>query len=212
MNLEAWVLAGAAVVLCGISIYILLKDMEKISLPLKIYSAITVMLVIGVALTFHFIYTDNTFIHNLKRICILSIMGPIAYVDLKEQRIPNKFVLLGLIYWAALIPLEYIMGTPMLRYVILSEIIAAAAMFAAAMLCRVCVKGSIGAGDIKLFLVMGLFLGLDGIWSAVLTSLIISFFIAIVLLLRKKKTKKDSMAFGPALAMGTLLSVWLTGM
>lgn len=212
MNAEAWGLVGLTVLFCGIGDYMLMRGMERIPTGLKIYGVIILFCVVGVALTFHFLYTDNTMIHNLKRICLLSLMGPIAYVDGKELRIPNKFILLGLGYWLVLIPVEYLAGTYALPYVILSEVIAAAAMFAAAMLCRVCVKGSVGAGDVKLFVVMGLFLGLDGIWSAVLTSLIISFIIALVLLLGKKKTKKDSMAFGPALALGTLLSVWLTGM
>lgn len=73
-------------------------------------------------------------------------------------------------------------------------------------------QGSIGAGDIKLFVVMGLLLGLDGIWSAIFLSLVLSFITAIYFLITKRKGKKDAMAFGPALAIGTWLSIFLTGM
>ena len=64
----------------------------------------------------------------------------------------------------------------------------------------------------KLFIVMGLLLGVRGIWGAMFLSLIVSFFAAIFFLITKKKSKKDEMAFGPALAIGTFLAIFLTGM
>ena len=95
---------------------------------------------------------------------------------------------------------------------LLSEVIAAGAIFLATVLCKICIKNSIGAGDIKLFLVMGLFLSLDGIWAAMLFSLVVCFFQVIFLLATKRKTRKDSIAFGPAVTIGTLLSIFMTGM
>ena len=86
------------------------------------------------------------------------------------------------------------------------------ALLLAAFLCTLLMKNSVGAGDMKLFVVMGLLLGMHGIWGAIFASLIVSFVVAIVLLVSKKKTRKDAIPFGPALVVGTFLSVFLTGM
>ena len=64
----------------------------------------------------------------------------------------------------------------------------------------------------KLFIVMGLLLGLEGIWNAIFLAMFVMFVIAVVLLLSKKKTKKDSIPFGPAIAIGTYLAIISIGM
>ena len=59
---------------------------------------------------------------------------------------------------------------------------------------------------------MGLMLGLDGIWGAVFASLVLSFLLAVFLLVTKKKSRKDVIPFAPAIVLGTFVSVFLTGM
>jgi len=53
---------------------------------------------------------------------------------------------------------------------------------------------------------------LDAIWGAVFLALIISFVIAIVVLVTKKKTRKDVIPFGPAIVAGTYLAILVLGM
>ena len=101
---------------------------------------------------------------------------------------------------------NYILGN------LIAEVVAAVAIALAAFLCSICMKNSIGYGDIKLFIVMGLLLGMNGIWSAVFVSLIVAFFAAIALLITKKKGRKDVVPFAPAIVIGTYVSVILTGM
>ena len=132
-------------------------------------------------------------------------MASVAYVDFTELRIPNEYIITGLVYWVLSIFVELICGSQFIVANIISSLIAAAALFIASLLCKICIRGSIGAGDIKLFVVMGLLLGLDGIWSAIFLSLVLSFITAIYFLITKRKGKKDAMAFGPALAIGTWL-------
>ena len=95
---------------------------------------------------------------------------------------------------------------------LITEVIAAVAISLAAFLCFICMKNSIGYGDIKLFIIMGLFLGMNGIWTAVFMSLIVAFFVAIFLLATRKKGKKDVVPFAPSIMIGTYISVILTGM
>lgn len=201
-----------ALLLYLISFYMLIRDEKYRKKSLVIYACVYLIVELAVTAMLQFFYINNVVIHNLKRICLISILGPIAYVDCKEYIIPNKFIILGLVYRAVLLPLEFLLVGRASLAVILSEVVAAGAIFLAAILCKVCIKNSIGSGDIKLFLVMGLFLSLDGIWGAILFSLFVCFFQVIFLLLTKKKTRKDSIAFGPAMTIGTLLSIFMTGM
>lgn len=211
MQTQDVILVVLAVLMCGVSFYLLERDQQKITKSMVIYSIIATIVVVGITLTLIYVYEDNTLIFNLKRICLLSILWAIAYTDFKEYRIPNKFIILGFIYRALLIFPELLLEEQILVNLI-SEIIATIAILLATGLCRLMIKNAIGAGDMKLFMVMGLLIGLDGIWGAVFTSLIVSFIVAVFLMVTKKKTRNDNIAFGPAIALGTFVSVFLTGM
>lgn len=201
-----------SIILCGVSIYILIRNKEKKSKKLIVYCIIGMFLVMIDACMLQFFYHDNAIYKNFRMIAFLSIMASVAYVDFTELRIPNEYIITGLVYWVLSIFVELICGSQFIVANIISSLIAAAALFIASLLCKICIRGSIGAGDIKLFVVMGLLLGLDGIWSAIFLSLVLSFITAIYFLITKRKGKKDAMAFGPALAIGTWLSIFLTGM
>jgi leader peptidase (prepilin peptidase)/N-methyltransferase len=68
-------------------------------------------------------------------------------------------------------------------------------------------KESMGGGDIKLSLLLGLFLGFPGIIVSLYLAFLTGAFISIILILWKKKTSlKDSLPFGPFLIMGAVIS------
>ncbi len=176
------------------------------------YSILMCAATIGISVVFALVYSSNSFCFSLKRLALLSVLWPIAWIDFKTYRVPNAFVLLGLIYRAAILILELFLEYEGVWNRLLFEGIAAVALLFAAFLCTLLIKNSVGAGDMKLFVVMGLLLGMNGIWGAIFASLIVSFIVAVVLLISKKKTRKDAIPFGPALVIGTFLSVFLTGM
>lgn len=209
--MENWILIVLAVCLSVVSTYLLMRDQKERPKQMLIYCVIASLIVVGITWSLLYIYEENTFVFNLKRVCLLSVLWPIAYTDYKEYRIPNSFIVLGLIYRGLLVPIELLWSDSFLASII-SEGIATVVLLIATILCGVFIKNAIGAGDIKLFVVMGLLLGLEGIWNAMFLSLIISFFVALYLLVRKKKSRSDNIPFGPAIAIGTFLSIWLTGM
>lgn len=65
-------------------------------------------------------------------------------------------------------------------------------------------KGGVGGGDIKLMAAVGIYLG----WKLTLLSLLIGAvlgsIVAVILLIMKRKTRKDEIPFGPALAVGIM--------
>lgn len=211
MTIQGWILMGLALLLCGVSFYLFQRDSKKVTKYMIVYSIIAILVVVGITITLIMLYEDNSFIFNLKRVSLLAILWPIAYIDFKEYRIPNAFILMGIVTRVLLLFLEFFMDEPIIVN-LLSEIIAMVILVFGTVLCRLMIKNAIGAGDIKLFIVMGLLLGLDGTWGAVFISLIVSFFVAIFLLLFKKKNRNDNIPFGPAIALGTYISIFITGM
>lgn len=185
---------------------------SKCSRSAKIYVLICVITNIAIMLLILFYYKQNSAVLVLKRIALLSIMWPLGYIDYKTYRIPNRFIVLGIAYRVIILLVELFFRDEYLLGTLLSEGVSAIALLVASILCSLLVKNSIGFGDIKLFIVMGILLGLESIWSAVFVSLIITFVVSLVLLASRKKTRKDSIPFAPLLMMGTYISIILTGM
>ena len=166
----SFVIPITVLVLCGISTILFVQDTNEhpcrsgieppaslSTKPVIAYSCIMVVATFVVSVVFVILFKELDVFATLKRMILLCVIWPLAYIDYKTYRIPNTFILYGLICRAVLIPIE-LMFNPYFRVDIISELIAAAALFAAALLCAVCMRGSIGAGDMKLFLVMGIYL------------------------------------------------------
>lgn len=177
-----------------------------------LYSCAFVLINLAIAVFFIYMYPDNTLLYSMKRFSALSLLWPIGLIDYKTYKIPNPFIIYGLGCRLLILIAELFMDSNQVWINILSELIIAAVVGLAAILCSICIKNSIGFGDIKLFLVLGLLLGADGTWGAIFTSLIISFVIAAFLLITRKKGKKDAVPFAPAAMIGTYISIILTGM
>lgn len=174
------------------------------------YSAVMIPVTIGLSVLFASYDGDISLWTCLKRMALLSVLWPLAYIDYTTYRIPNSFILQGLACRAAILPFEIFYAASSLRETLLSEVLAAGVLLLASVLCLLLKRNSIGAGDMKLFLVMGLLLGMDAMWGAVFLSLIASFIASVYLLITKKKTRKGVIPFGPALAVGTYLSMCFT--
>lgn len=225
----AIILPISTAVLCVASFFLMLRDMSDhkelfqsdkeikehaklLSNSAIVYSSLMFVITVAASFLFCTIYKDNGILMSLKRLALLSMLWPIAYIDYKTYRIPNAFIIFGIICRVVILAFEVFMQSEIVWMTLLSEVIAAVALLIAAGLCALCIKNSIGFGDMKLFIVMGLMLSLNGIWSAIFLSLVVSFFISAYLLITKKKTRKDAIPFGPAIVIGTYLSVCLSGM
>ncbi len=178
----------------------------------KIYIGLGFVVNICIAVWLSFRVTDSGTIFMMKIIAMLSILWPVCLIDLFSFRIPNRFILYGLVVRIVILLLEILFKSSSIKLTLITEAIAVAVLLIASILCSLCIKNSIGYGDIKLFIIMGLLLGLEGIWQAIFLSLIVMFLVSVVLLISRKKTKKDSIPFGPAIAVGTYLSILMSGM
>ena len=149
---------------------------------------------------------------NLKLITLLAVLFVVNVSDVRMHIIPNKVILaaivLRLIYYVAEL---FVLGSDfwqLLKGDLLALLIVAFFFVVGVLI----IKNGLGMGDIKLMLVMCLFQGVSGVIGSLFISLIVAFFISIAMLIMKKITRKDSLAFAPSILLGTLISVFLSGM
>lgn len=161
------------------------------------------------------VVTEAT-VDTLVALPLVAILCVACSVDAVCQRLPNTFL-----FWAGcwvagttLIRLivELVMGVPLgaagwpVLRALLSAIIAVVALTAMALL-----PSGLGLGDVKLWAVLGLWLGRFAAWAPV-AALVTGFFLgglaAVVLIVLRRVGRKDHIAFGPYLAAGAWLT-WL---
>ena len=66
-----------------------------------------------------------------------------------------------------------------------------------------------GAGDVKLAGVIGLMVGYPLVWGALTTGIILGGIAAVFILVSQRASAKSYMAYGPYLALGALLTLWM---
>ena len=158
------------------------------------------------------VYENNTLLHNAKMIMLLAVLFIAANTDARKRLIPNKLDLIGLVLRVVFWVIELITVPDEFLNIVKNDLYACLLVVMFFVVGVLLVKGGIGMGDIKLMLVMCLFQGFYGVVSSLFCSLFVAFVYAIIVLLLRKKTKKDSVAFAPAILLGTALSIFLTGM
>lgn len=225
MNAVNWYVVIATVILCIFNLGYMQKERagvaqgisEKVKgiLPetnkKRIFFLIMLVTCLFLAVFMSVFYQELTTIYMLKRLCLVTLLFPIAAIDYKRYVIPNKLLIIGLICRGVILGLELIFQREKLIDTLVSEVVSAIGLFILCMIILLIMKGSIGMGDVKLFSVMALFQGFVGVSSSIMASLLVSFVVSVFLLITKKKSRKDMIAFGPSILIGTFISVFLTG-
>ncbi len=131
----------------------------------------------------------------------VAAMIAVAFIDYDHMIIPNRIVLpgalVGVIASIAVDPQDwwkYLAGSAG----------AAAFLFVIAMIW----PGGMGPGDIKMAAFMGAVLGLSVI-IALFAAFLIGAIVGVVLIATRKRTRKDKIPFGPALAVGAVVGVFV---
>lgn len=167
----------------------------------------SVLLIVFFKLIYH-----QDLITQFKLISVILIILPNAAVDYSQHKMPNIFMLGGLAIRLIILGIEFVISVSSAVSTLLDGLLGAGIIGVFFLLIMLIFKNSIGMGDVKLFAIMGLFQGLWGAVCSVFCSLVITFFVSIYLLIAKKKKKKDVIAFGPSIFIGTVASIALTGM
>jgi leader peptidase (prepilin peptidase)/N-methyltransferase len=169
----------------------------SISVRYPLVEALTAALCIGAVLVHH-----SAGGIALSIVLILLVV-PAGLIDLEHRIIPNRITALGavlaLVIGLALDPA----GEP-------ERLIAGAGAGGFLLLAALAYPGGMGMGDVKLAGVMGLFLG-AAVAPALLIALLAGVLFGVVVIARKgaQEGRKTAVPFGPFLALGALLAVFL---
>lgn len=177
----------------------------------KILSAAMIVITLIEAVVLVKVYPSNAMMQNIRILWLSVLLWPIAANDHREHKIPNKLLAAGMVFWMASEVAEAFLDSKDALRNLLSGGLAAVVVFVLCLVCMLIVRNGVGMGDAKLLAVMGMLEGLTGLYTSLFYSLITAFFMACYLLLFKKKGRKDVMAFGPAILIGTVISVMLSG-
>lgn len=187
-------------------------DFKACALDKERITYILISTVIGIYLIYILcFYRKTDVITQILITCLVYTLLPAAAVDYKVKKIPNQFLLASLIVRLAIYVVEFVQDVPTAIFGLKEDVLGAVIMGAFFFMISLIFKNSIGMGDVKLFALMGLYQGLSGVINSIFFSLVASFFVAVFLLLTKKKSRSDSIPFGPCILLGTLMALRLSG-
>lgn len=132
-------------------------------------------------------------------ICILMV---VAYIDLDTQMIYDRFHILILVLGIISCFISKDLN-------IVERLIGSVVISVPMLVLSILIPGAFGGGDIKLMAVSGFFLGFKAIVIAMFIALIIGGGYGTYMLVTKKLDKKDHFAFGPYLAIGLIVALFI---
>lgn len=147
---------------------------------------------------------------KIIRYCLLmGALIPIGYRDYKEKTIPNRYlaVLAGIrgILWIAESLLYPAFIWENVKFILFGAAVGGVVLFFA----YVATRHGIGLGDVKLFTVIGMYIGSQRTYLVLMASLIFAACYGIAKVVRKRLKVKDEIAFAPFAAMGTIVVLGL---
>lgn len=140
----------------------------------------------------------------LKYCILVSILIVIGFIDYDTQFVFTSTTIFGGIVATIFILIQTIVYKNQSTDLILGGIIG----FIIIWLIVVLTKG-MGEGDIEIATVCGLFLGMKGIMLGLFLSIVLGGAVGIIILCLKLKKAKEKIAFGPCIAIGSLIAmIW----
>lgn len=141
----------------------------------------------------------------MERVIWLTTLFCIAYADMKQYRIPNKSLIFLIILKLSFYLLEIFLFYPNFKLHIADDLIGCILGFFLFFVLYMITRGSIGAGDVKLAGILGLYLGGKDILPCLIFAFFLAGFCCIVLLVLKQISRKDALPFAPFLWLSALM-------
>lgn len=168
---------------------------KKYPIPGIIFLVLTVLCILKCGVT----------VLCLRNLIFLGCLFYLTLSDLKSYTIPDGCLLISVIAWGASIPFafpEYGGWNGILFHLLAAAVYGGGTLFLSLLIDGILKKESLGGGDIKLFAVMGLYLGMNDSLYAVLLACLLT--LAFMALCRKKLRRTGGiLPFGPAIAVAT---------
>ncbi len=146
-------------------------------------------------------------VHALFCAVFLSILLVLALIDLEHMILPDELTLGGAVVFLVYAFFHPGFASPWNG---VATAFGAAALFAGIYFFYVKVRGmeGLGFGDVKLMLMLGAFLGLEGLVVALLLASFFGLLVGGFMILFRGKTLKLALPFGPFLSLGAFFSLF----
>lgn len=171
------------------------------------YTLIAVGMTVGLCVEFFLL--KYGILKVLRYVIFLAGLWMIAWIDWKEQRIPNKVLLTLSEIRAGILLIECIVYSEYFGTLLLSFICGALTAGGMFLICYFLSRGGMGAGDVKLMTVAGFYLGLGVVFTDIFLSVLAAALFSILLLVLKKIKIKEEISFAPFVLVGTILTMAL---
>lgn len=136
---------------------------------------------------------------------MLAGITVLCMTDYWERIVPNKVLLIWLMIFILIVGFHALFDMDAVLDNFPMIILGLAFCLIVFGLAYVISHGSLGAGDVKLSFLMGVFLSSEYVVGAVLYGCILSMIFSIVQIVRKKLTRKDTLPFVPFLYIGLII-------
>jgi len=155
----------------------------------------------------------------LRNLVFLCCLFCLSLVDLESFIIPNGCLLIAVGAWLLALPFTWEGWWPVLNSLIAAVVFGGGLLAVSLIMDKVLKKESLGGGDIKLFAVVGLYLGLVGSLFAMLLACVLGL-LFVFLRRRIVKNAGEQFPFGPSIAAaagvmllyGGALADWYLGL
>ncbi len=137
---------------------------------------------------------------------LLCLLLVISLIDIEFRRIPNMFLLIGLGVGVILKFIDSLMHGTWVAWgdAGLGMLIGGGIM----LLIFIVGRGGMGAGDFKLMLMIGFFVGMQGVILVIFLGFIMGGVYAVAMLLLKRLNRKAPVPFGPFLSLAVLVEIF----
>lgn len=148
---------------------------------------------------------------TVRYLILIAALVLLAKIDQEQQIVPNKIIIILMAVRGLILLLEVCiyrsMGMVQEQWTvpILGMCIGGGIFLAA----NAVTRGGIGMGDVKLFMVIGFYVGSSAIFPAMILSLLFMAVYGIIMMSRKKLTMKNRVPFVPFIAAGTIFTLLL---
>lgn len=156
-------------------------------------------LLLGILFVFYLLthsYIDLDLLNNLGIICVLF---GLSICDIKSYEIPDGYIIFGCIWWLIFNLIKNGVVS-CITSILWALVVAGLILLLSVILDKILNKETLGGGDIKLFFMVGLYLG-------PMQSVFNIFFACVIGLIFILFFKKDKIPFGPAISFSTYFSL-----
>lgn len=150
----------------------------------------------------HYIFCTKIFF-------VLFTLIFVCIIDSQTNTIPNILSINLFILRLVFLPFEYIYQRNVFKTLIISSLIGLFVSFLVLYFVHKITKSGFGMGDVKILSSLGFFVGISSVLTTILFAMIVAAILGVILILLKRKSRKDVMPFGPFIFIGFIISVIL---